>query len=165
MSRTGKILLGSLSLMMLAAAANAQPVNFEAAVSQKEAIRLDFSDASKRFFLMVRREGKTEGHGPLAGASVQEYGAHDVVPGKGGEPHGYLEFSGSDGSKAYLKWQIQAVFLPGTEGKPRLVDHGVWRVVGGTGKWEKLQGAGTFRLQFPGPADRRFVLQGEFAQP
>ena len=96
----------------------AEPVKFEALVAQKEAIRLDFADASKRFFLLVRREGNTEGQGPLAGAAVQEYGAHDVVPGVGGEPRGYLEFATTDGSKAYIKWVIQAVFVPGPDGKP-----------------------------------------------
>lgn len=146
------------------AQAQAEPVKFEAVVAQKEAIRLDFADASKRFFLLVRREGTTEGQGPLAGAAVQEYGAHDVIPGVGGEPQGYLAFAGSDGSKAYLKWTIQAVFVPGPDGKPKLLDNGVWQVVGGTGKWEKLKGAGTFRLRFPGPTDRRFVMEGELVQ-
>ena len=72
-------------------------------------IRLDFADASKHFFLLVRREGKSQGQGPLASAAVQEYGAHDIVPGVGGEPRGYLEFATTDGEKAYIKWVIQAV--------------------------------------------------------
>jgi hypothetical protein len=145
-------------------AAQAESVKFDAVVSQKEAIRLDFADGSKRFFLLVRREGKTEGQGPLAGAAVQEYGAHDVVPGVSGEPHGYLEFVTADGSKAYIKWTIHAVFIPGPDGKPKLLDNGVWQVVGGTGKLEKLKGAGTFRLRFPGPNDRRFVMEGELVR-
>lgn len=151
-------------LLLVASFVRAEPVQFEALVAQKEAIRLDFADTGKRFFLMVRREGKSEGQGPLAGATVQEYGAHDILPGIGGEPHGYLEFATTDGSKAYLKWTIQAVFVPGPDGKPKLLDNGVWQVVGGTGKLQKLKGAGTFRLQFPGPTDRRFVMQGELVQ-
>lgn len=43
-------------------------------------------------------------------------------------------------------------------------DNGVWQVAGGTGRWEKLKGAGTFRLRFPGPTDRLFVMEGEFGQ-
>lgn len=147
-----------------ASMARAEPVKFEALVAQKEAIRLDFADASKRFFLLVRREGKSVGQGPLASATVQEYGVHDIVPGVGGEPRGYLEFATTDGSKAYIKWVIQAVFVPGPDGKPKLLDNGVWQVVGATGKLEKLKGAGTFRLQFPGPTDRRFVMEGELVQ-
>ncbi|MGD9924935.1 MAG: hypothetical protein AB7V13_26320 [Pseudorhodoplanes sp.] len=154
----------AIAILVLGSAVQAEPVKFDALVAQKQAIRLDFVDASKRFFLLVRREGKTEGQGPLAGANVQEYGVHDIVPGVGGEPHGYLEFAAPDGSKAYLKWTIQAVFVPGPDTKPKLIDSGVWRVVGGTGKWETLKGAGTFRLQFPGPVERRFVMEGELRQ-
>lgn len=163
MRRLGPIIATPIYLLILAAGVQAEPVKFEARVAQKEAIRLDFADSSKRFFLLVRREGKTEGQGPLAGVNVQEYGAHDVVPGVGGEPSGYLEFAATDGSKAYLKWTIQAVFVPGPGGKPKLLDNGLWQVVGGTGRWEKLKGAGTFRLRFPGPTDRQFMMEGEFA--
>ena len=164
MGRLGVITALPMSLLVLASVVQAEPLKFEAVVAQKESIRLDFADSSKRFFLLVRREGKTVGEGPLAGANVQEYGVHDVVPGLGGEPHGYLEFAATDGSKAYLKWAIQAVFVPGPEGKPRLLDNGVWQVIGGTGRWDKLKGAGTFRLRFPGPTDRRFVMEGELLQ-
>lgn len=164
MNRLGTAMTASLLILASAVQAHAEPAKFEAIVTQKEAIRLDFADASKRFFLLVRREGKAEGQGPLAKATVQEYGAHDVVPGVGGEPQGYLEFAAPDGSKAYLRWTIQAVFVPGPGGKPKLLDNGVWRVIGGTGRWEKLKGAGTFRLRFPGPTDRLFVMEGEFGQ-
>jgi hypothetical protein len=145
-------------------AAQAEAVKFEAPVSQKEAIKLDFADGSKHFFLLVRREGKSEGQGPLADASVTEYGAHDIVPGVGGEPRGYLEFANADGDKAYIKWTIQAVFVPGPDGKPKLLDNGVWQVVSGTGKLAKLKGAGTFHLVPTGPTDRRFFLEGELDQ-
>ena len=155
-----------LSMLLLAPAmpARAESVKFEAIVSQREAIRLDFADASKHFLLMVRREGKSEGQGPLANAAVQEYGAHDVVPGAGGEPRGYLEFTTGDGAKAYIKWIIQVSFIPGPDGKPKLLDDGVWQIVGATGKLEKLKGAGTFHLVPVGPTERRFVMQGELVQ-
>ena len=142
----------------------ADSVKFDAAVSQKEAIRLDFADASKHFFLLVRREGKSSGQGPLVDASVVEYGAHDIIPGVGGEPRGYLEFTKADGDKAYIKWAIQATFIPGADGKPKLLDNGVWQVVGGTGKLSTLKGAGTFHLIPTAPTDRRFVLEGNLVQ-
>jgi hypothetical protein len=152
------------TLLAAVSSARSEPVKFEALVAQKEAIRLDFADASKHFFLLVRREGKSEGQGLLADATVQEYGAHDLVPGVGGEPRGYLEFAKADGAKAYIKWTIQATFVPGPDGKPKLLDNGVWQVVGGTGKLEKLKGAGTFHLVPTGPTERRFVLDGELVQ-
>jgi hypothetical protein len=144
--------------------AKAETVKFDALVVQKEAIRLDFADGSKHFLLLVRREGRSEGQGVLADATVTEYGAHDIVPGVGGEPRGYLEFARADGDKAYIKWTIQAIFIPGPDGKPKLLDNGVWQVVSGTGKLEKLKGAGTLHLVATGPTERRFILEGELAQ-
>ena len=154
----------ALPLLIATTPVHAEAVKFDAVVSQKEAIRLDFSDASKHFFLLVRREGKADGEGPLAGASVQEYGAHDVIPGVGGDPRGYLEFTKADGDKAYIKWTIQVSFIPGPDGKPKLLDNGVWQVVGGTGKLEKLKGGGTFHLIPIGATERRFVMEGELIQ-
>jgi hypothetical protein len=161
------LVLATLTVAIVAGAisvSTAEPVKFNALVAQKEAIRLDFADASKHFFLLVRREGKSEGQGPLAGAAVQEFGAHDIVPGIGGEPRGYLEFTKAGGDKAYIKWVIQATFVPGPDGKPKLLDNGVWHVVSGTGALEKLKGAGTFHLVATGPTERRFVLDGELVQ-
>ena len=60
------------------------------------------------------------------------------MPGVGGEPRGYLEFAKADGDKAYIKWTIQAVFVTGPDGRPKLLDNGVWQVVSGTGKFERL---------------------------
>lgn len=164
MTHALKMLAIGAALSLGTSVAKAEAVKFEASVAQKEAIRLDFADGSKHFFAMVRREGKSEGQGPLAGAVVQEYGAHDIVPGVGGEPRGYLEFTKPDGDKAYLRWTIQAVFVPGPDGKPKLLDNGVWQVAGSTGKLEKLKGAGTFHLLPTSPTDRRFVLEGELVQ-
>ena len=145
-------------------AAKAETVMFEALVAQKEALRLDFADGSKHFFLLVHRGGKSEGQGILADATVEEYGAHDIIPGVGGEPRGYLEFTKTDGDKAYIKWTIQAIFVPGADGKPKLLDNGVWQVVSGTGKLAKLKGAGIFHLVATAPTERRFVLEGELVQ-
>ena len=61
---------------------------------------------------MVRREGKTSGKGALNGASVTEYGVHDISPGFGGDPRGYLVFTMPDGDIANIKWQVRAVFVP-----------------------------------------------------
>lgn len=156
------IITGLLAFAM--STAKAETVKFEALVAQKEALRLDFADGSKQFFLLVHRGGKSQGQGILADATVEEYGAHDIVPGVGGEPRGYLEFTKTDGDKAYIKWTIQAIFVPGPDGKPKLLDNGVWQVVSGTGKLAKLKGAGTFHLVAIAPTERRFVLEGELVQ-
>lgn len=163
MHKTCKFLLVAAAFFGAGAVASAAPVKFDAPVTQKEALKLDFADGTKHFFLLVHRQGKSEGEGPLAGAEVNEYGAHDIVPGVGGEPRGYLEFTkGAD--KAYIKWSILAVFVPGPDGKPKLLDSGVWQVVSATGKLATLKGAGTFHLVPHGQLERTFMLEGELTQ-
>lgn len=147
------------------ATAVAEPVKLEAMLMPKEQIRLDFAEGSKHFVLMVRREGETNGSGPLAGTSVAEYGLHDVVPGKGGDANGYLVFTGKDGATAYVKWQLRAVFIPGADGKPKLLDNGVWELVGGTGRFKGLEGAGTLNIEFVSKTDRNYILEGEMVSP
>ncbi|MGL1834353.1 hypothetical protein ACKVEX_12175 [Rhodocyclaceae bacterium SMB388] len=142
------------------APALADPLDITALMSPKEQFRLDFQDDSKRFVLMVRREGTAEGTGFLAGASVTEFGMHPIEPGVGGHPRGYLEFTdGAD--KAYVEWDVRAVFVPGPEGKPMLLDNGTWQVVGGTGRFEGLKGAGSLNIRAASPTDRNFILKGE----
>lgn len=151
-------------VLALAAAAGpvaAAPAAFEATVETKEQIRLDFQDGSRHFVAMVRREGKASGNGPLGEASVAEYGRHDIVPGVGGDPSGYLVFTAGDGNAAYLKYQVRAVYVPGADGKPLLLDAGLWEVVGASGRFRGLRGAGALRIRALSPTERRFTLEGE----
>lgn len=151
----------SAALLAAAAPAFADPLHVEAVMSPKQALQLDFKDGSKHFVLLVRREGRAEGSGALANTSVVEYGMHDIVPGVGGNPTGYLEMTAANGDIAYINWHIGAVFVPGEDGKPKLLDNGYWQVVGGTGGFHDLVGAGTLHLKSVNPTDRRFILDGE----
>lgn len=141
--------------------ATAAELDVKAVMSPKEQIRLDFKDGSRHFVLQVRREGKAEGGGALAGAVVTEHGWHDIVPGVGGDPRGYLVFAASSEDLAYVKWQVRAVFIPGPDSKPKLLDNGFWEIVGGTGKFKGLKGAGTLHIRAVSPTDREFSLTGE----
>jgi hypothetical protein len=145
--------------------AAAAPISLEAHVETKEQIRLDFADGSKHFVAMVRREGKAAGSGPFAATSVTEYGRHDIQPGVGGDPSGYLVFSAGDGNVAYLKYLVRAVYVPGADGKQVLLDGGIWEVVGGAGRFQGLRGAGTLRIRALSPSERKFALEGEMIQP
>jgi len=141
---------------------NAAPVKIESVVSPKERIRLDFADGSKHFVALMRREGKATGQGVLSGATMTEYGIHDIQPGIAGDPHGYLVFTLPEGDIAYVKWVVRGVFVRGADGKPMLLDNGVWEVVGSTGKLKGLQGAGTLHIKpASSPLDRNFILEGE----
>ena len=139
----------------------AEPLHVEAVMSPKEQMQLNFKDGSNQVVLLVRREGKAEGIGALAGTSVVEYGMHDIIPGVGGNPVGYLEMTAPNGDIAYINWHIGAVFVPGPAGKPMLLDNGYWQIVGGTGGLKDLVGAGTLHLKAVSSTDRRFILDGE----
>jgi hypothetical protein len=145
-------------------AARAEPMQIEAVMTPKQSMRLDFADTSKHFVLMVRREGQASGSGPLAAAQVAEYGMHDIVPGIGGDPRGYLVFTAGNGDIAYIKWQVRATFVPGPDGKPVMLDNGVWEVAGATGGLTGLSGAGTLHIKAASETDRRFLLTGEIVR-
>lgn len=159
-SRSMRFLAACLFVVAAGTAAHADPLDITARMSPKEQFRLDFQDESRQFVLMVRREGVAEGAGLLAGAAVTEFGMHPIRPGVGGHPRGYLEFTdGAD--KAYIEWDVRAVFVPGPDGKPRLLDNGTWQVVGGTGKFAGLTGAGALNIRPASETDRNFILRGD----
>ncbi|MGQ0525146.1 MAG: hypothetical protein ACT4P8_15990 [Betaproteobacteria bacterium] len=139
----------------------AAPIKIEAVIAPKAESKLDFADGSKRYLLATQREGKAAGNGLLAGATMLEWGVHDVHPGVGANANGYLVFTTPDGDMAYLKYQFRAVFLPGPEGKRRLLANGIWETVGGTGKLKGLRGAGTLQITAPSPKERQWILAGE----
>jgi hypothetical protein len=139
----------------------AEPMKVEAVLMPKEQIRLDFAEGSKQFVLMSKREGKANGSGALVGTAVTEYGLHDIVPGVSGNANGYLVFTAPESDSAYVKWLVRAVFVPGPGGKPMLLDNGVWEVVGGTGKFKGLKGAGILHIKPVSSTDRNYILEGE----
>lgn len=157
-------LFAAVALATAAVPAIAEPLHIEAVMSPKEQMQLNFKDGTNHFVLLVRREGKAEGQGVLAGTSVVEYGMHDIVPGVGGTPTGYLELTAANGDISYINWHIGAVFVPGPNGKPVLLDNGYWQIVGGTGGLKNLVGAGTLHLKAVSATDRRFILDGEVAR-
>jgi len=141
-------------------AALAAPMKIEAVVTPKTESKLEFADGTKRYLLATQREGKTVGTGPLAGASMIEWGVHDVDPASGANASGYLVFTSSVGDIAYLKYQFRAVPVAGPDGKPRFIANGFWETAGGTGKLKGLRGAGTVQVD---PRERRWILNGELA--
>lgn len=138
----------------------AEVVSVQAVMAPQETIRMDFGDGSKRFVLMVRREGKSEGTSALAGASVSEFGWHDINPPKDGDPQGYLQFTAENGDIANIKFTVRAIFLK-DEKSPRLVDYGFWELVSGSGQFEAMTGLGTLTIKSASETDRLFTLEGE----
>lgn len=139
-------------------AALAEPMKIEAVIAPKAESKLEFADGSKRYLLATQREGKATGNGPLAGATMLEWGVHDVNPAAGANANGYLVFTKADGDIAYLKYQFRGVPVPGPDGKPRFLANGFWETSGGTGKLKNLRGAGGVHFI---PQERRWILQGD----
>lgn len=141
-------------------AALAAPMKIEAVITPKADSKLEFADGSKRFVVAAQRVGLASGTGPLAGATMLEWGMHEVNPAAGANASGYLVFTSANGDIAYLKYQFRAVPVPGPDGKPRFVANGYWETAGGTGKLGALRGIGTVNYH---PRERRFVLEGDLA--
>jgi hypothetical protein len=143
------------------AAALASPMKIEAVIATKAESKLEFADGSKRYLVALQREGKAAGNGPLAGATMLEWGVHDVNPASGAHANGYLVFTAADGDIAYLKYQFRAIPVPGPDGKPRFLANGFWETDGGTGRFKGLRGAGTVRVNAPSPKERQWILDGD----
>lgn len=156
--------LALLVLLVIAALGGnawADPITLKAVMSPKEQIRVDLPTAQKHFVLFVRREGRAIGGGALAGADLTEYGMHDIRPGVDGSPRGYLVARLPNGDQAVIQWEVQATFVPGPDGKPKLLDNGLWRLIGGSGGLSTAKGAGTMHIRAVSPTDREFELTGE----
>lgn len=155
---TGSMIVAA--VVLVSSAAYAADLSVKAVMAPTDVLKMDFKDGSKHFVAMVRREGKAEGTGALAGASVTEYGWHDINPPMGAHPQGYLQFETADGDIANVKFTIRAVFFKGDE-KPRLVDYGFWELVSGTGQFDGMTGVGTLTIKPASKTDRTFTLNGE----
>lgn len=153
------VLAVAAAVSLVSGSAVADPVSVEAVLTPQEQMKFGFADGSKHFVLAVRREGTFEGSGAFAGATVTEFGWHDVNYPVSGDPRGYLQVVTQDGDVAVLRWTVKAAFMKG-EGKPALFDNGVWELVSGTGRFEGKRGVGSLVLE-PAGGPTKFMLEGE----
>ncbi|MGU7773314.1 hypothetical protein ACV229_24440 [Burkholderia sp. MR1-5-21] len=132
-----------------------------------EYTKLEFADGSNRYVALVRRSGKVVSEGALHGATVQEWGFHEVTlgPDTNGRGTGYLVITGGPGDILYLKTRLRQVSLPGKADEARSVFNGLWEVSGATGKFKGLQGAGTLRINPLSEKERQWILEGELSEP
>ncbi|TCF98385.1 hypothetical protein BZM26_25925 [Paraburkholderia strydomiana] len=132
-----------------------------------EYTKLIFADGSNRYVALVRRSGKVVGEGMLRGATVQEWGLHEVTlgPETNGRGTGYLVITQGSSDILYLKTQLRQITLAGKPGAPRSAFNGLWEVSGATGKFNGLKGAGTLRINRLSESERQWVLEGELSGP
>jgi hypothetical protein len=147
---------------VISSGATADPVAVHVLLTPQEQMKFEFADGSKHFVLAVRREGKAEGSGVFAGASVTEFGWHDVNPPISADPHGYLQLTAPNGDVAVLRWTVRAVFMKG-ETTPALFDNGFWELISGTGQFKDKHGVGSLIIK-PQGGPNLFMLEGEVGQ-
>ena len=150
------------SLLFGGGRAAAEAMAIKAVMAPKAQIHYEFPTPDRHFILMVRREGNIAGSAPFDGAHGTEYGVHDLIPGVGGNPRGYFILVLKNNERVIMEWSVQATFIPGPDGKPKLLDNGVWKFVGGTGEYARIQGAGTMNIKPVSPTDREFSFRGEY---
>jgi hypothetical protein len=145
-----------------AGAANAERVKFDAVVASKGDVSLEFADGSQHVVRLVQREGLTKGEGPLSGATLLEWGMHDLNVATGyADGTGYLVATKSPDDIAYLRFQWRAIMVKGQDGKPMPLLGGQWAVVGATGKLKGLTGLGTMRIEVLEDTNRRWLFEGD----
>jgi len=153
----------SATLCLAAAGAAAEPMTLDVVLSPKDEIRLAFESDGRHSLSLTHREGSAAGSGIFAGATVAEYGMHDVTGGEGGEAAGYLQATTAGGDIAYIKWRLRALFAAGPDGKAKVINGGHWELAGGTGQFAALRGVGTLAIEFPSKTERRYILQGDLS--
>jgi hypothetical protein len=72
---------------------------------------------------------------------------------------GYLVATLLSGDQAVIQWEVQATFVPGPDGKPKLLDNAFWRLIGGTGSLSNVRGAGTMHIRAVSATDREFETE------
>ena len=146
-----------------AGAAAAAPVKVEAVLVPREQIRLDFAEGSRHFVRLSQPPTRRRtAHPP------RRRGGYGIRPARRGSPERTQSptrqspvFTAPEGDIAwYVKWTLRAVFVAGAGGKPALLDNGVWEVVGGTGKYKGLKGAGSLHIKAVSATDRNYILEG-----
>lgn len=137
----------------------ADPVSVEVLLTPQKQMKFEFADDSEHFVLAARREGEAEGSGVFAGASVTEFGWHDVNPPVSGNPRGYLQVTTENGDVAVLRWLVKAAFMKGEDGVA-LFNNGIWELVSGTGQFADKRGVGSLVIR-PQGGPNLFILEGE----
>jgi len=143
--------------------AQAKAVEFEAVISDVADRTLKFKDDSAHIIRLVHREGKVTGDAPFAGATMKEWGIHDMIfPNEKtyptGDGFGYLIFTQSNGHEFYLKFNWIATAIKDEKGKSSFILSGHWRVEDSS---NKMTGLGTLRINMLSAKERHWTFEGD----
>lgn len=179
MKKTRQLLL-AFGIFSLSLFVHADPVKLEFVVNIKTGERgmpnqyekLDLGEGSGRYVAALKQSGKVTSKGLLEGATVLDWGFHEVpteeaaaaswneAEPNGGGP-GYLVFTLPSGDKLTMRLQMHLQYIPQAHGAPRPFIFGLWQIVGASGSLSHLQGTGVIRVERPSAEERLWVLEGE----
>ena len=106
-------------------------------------------------------EAKGAGMGSSGGHTFISHGMSDLVK-VNGTHHGYYKATDKDGHVWFAKWQGKVTTTMSPEGRPNVQFAGTWSFIKGTGKWENVQGGGTYKGMFIGDGIFSNVTEGEY---
>ena len=106
-------------------------------------------------------EAKGAGMGSAGGFTFSNQGVSDLVKGNGTHS-GYYKATDKDGHVYFVKWQGKVTTTKSPEGRPIMKFGGTWSFTRGTGKWENVQGGGTYKGWFIGQGIYTFITEGEY---
>lgn len=102
----------------------------------------------------------TAAHEFMEGARTVNYSFSDLVGGNG--PHqGYIIFT-KNGDSAFGKWQGKVTTVISAEGAPATTFEGTTVWIKGTGKFENIQGTGTYNGAFISKTEYEVEWEGEY---
>ncbi len=88
-------------------------------------------------------------------------GQSDLTKGNGTH-QGYYKSTDKDGDAFFSKWQGKVSTTQSPEGKPIMKWEGTYSYVKGTGKWENIQGGGTYKGGFVARGIYVNYVEGEY---
>jgi len=106
-------------------------------------------------------EAKGAGMGSAGGFTFFNQGVSDLVKGNGTHS-GYYKATDKDGHVYFAKWQGKVTTTMSSEGRPNVQFGGTWSFIKGTGKWENVEGGGTYKGMFIGPDIFTNTTEGEY---
>jgi hypothetical protein len=132
--------------------------------------------AGKRFGVMTKTEvikvddteghiitlGESKGVDVITGDQFVSSGFSDSVKGNGTH-WGYSKAIAPDGSVAFSPFKMKVTTTLSPQGKPISTFEGTFSFTKGTGKWENIQGGGTFKGKMIGPGIYMYDWEGEYS--
>jgi hypothetical protein len=111
---------------------------------------------------MTSSVAKGAGMGSSGGHTFISHSVSDLVKGNGTH-HGYYKATDKDGHHYFTKFQGKVTTTISPEGRPIVKFGGPWSFTKGTGKWENVQGGGTYKGMFIGQEIYTVITEGEYS--